>query len=310
VSRATCFRLPVNVYTDGMSNQNIDILLNRGNKPHRPTLESRVAYQFELDGNTVGFYSGSMKNRLTLDWLQSIVANRNSKVCRILDIGCAHGNMMLMMNALNDRDQSIEYYGMDLDPSTIAYGVAFAAEVDGYSNCRFSVGNLDDGLPFPPNYFDAVYIGDVLEHMEDPGATLDELQRVLTKSGVIIVSTPILDSLFKRLSVVANKLSGGKLFKEYYAGKSTDLDENGNPIMITTVGHDHISELPAKQLFSLFESKKLEVVKFRSMSVNSGSLWFDRHLFLTSFIFLIEAIHDKLQIRNWGHSVMVMLKPK
>jgi 2-polyprenyl-3-methyl-5-hydroxy-6-metoxy-1,4-benzoquinol methylase len=293
-----------------MNDEHIAMLLNRLDKPHRPTLENRVAHQFELDGNIVGFYSGSMKNRITLEWLQYVIDRRTTPTCRILDIGCAHGNMMLMLNAQNKCDQSIKFWGIDLDPSTIAYGKAFASEIAGYENCHFDVGDLSAGLPFENNYFDAVYIGDVLEHMEDPEATLDELRRVLTPNGVIIVSTPILDSIFKRMSIFANKLTAGRLFKQYYSGKSTELDNDGNPIMVTTVGHDHVSELPAKQLFRLFESKSLEVVKFKSMSVNSGSLWFDRHLFLMSFVFLIEAIHDRLQIRNWGHSVMVMLKSR
>lgn len=285
-------------------------LICRTSNPHQPTLESRVAFQFELDGNNVGFYSGSMKNRITLEWLRDIVVQSDSESRRVLDIGCAYGNMMLMLNAMLGKDQSIEFYGVDLHDEGVAYGAAFARTVAGYENCHYSVQDLSVGINFANGFFTAIYIGDVLEHMDDPGATLEELKRMLAPGGVIIVSTPILDSLFKRIARFANMFSGGKLFKEYYKGKNTDLDENGKPMMITHVGNDHVSELPAKELFTLFSSRNLEVIKFKSMSVNSGSLWFDRHLFLMSFVFLLEAIHERLQIRNWGHSVMVMLKPR
>ena len=293
-----------------MLSEDESFLLCRSGNPHRPTVESRVAFQFELDGNNVGFYSGSMKNRITLEWLKEIVLQSDSNSCRVLDIGCAYGNMMLMLNAMLGKDQKNEFYGVDLHDEGVAYGATFARTVPGYENCHYSVQDLSVGLNFDNGYFTAIYIGDVLEHMDDPGATLEELKRMLAPGGVIIVSTPILDSLFKRIAGFANMFSGGKLFKEYYKGKNTDLDENGNPVMITPVGNDHVSELPAKELFKLFASRNLEVIKFKSMSVNSGSLWFDRHLFLMSFVFFIEAIHDRLQIRNWGHSVMVMLKPR
>ena len=284
-------------------------LLCRNDNEHLPTLENRVAFQFELDGNNVGFYSGSMKNRITLEWLREIVLQSDSKPCRVLDIGCAYGNMVLMLNAMLGKDQSNEFYGVDLHHEGVAYGATFARTVPGYQNCHYSVQDLSVGLNFADGFFTAIYIGDVLEHMDDPGATLEELKRMLAPGGVIIVSTPILDSLFKQISGILNYFSAGKLFKEYYKGKDTDLDVHGKPVMITHVGNDHVSELPAKELFKLFASRNLDVVKLRSMSVNSGSKWFDRHLFLMSFVFFIEAIHDRLQIRNWGHSVMVMLKP-
>lgn len=293
-----------------MLNEDESFLLCRTGNPHRPTLESRVAFQFELDGNNVGFYSGSMKNRITLEWLKDVVKQSDTKPCRVLDIGCAYGNMMLMLNAMLGKDQTNEFYGVDLHEEGVAYGATFSRTVAGYENCHYSVQDLSTGLNFPAGFFTAIYIGDVLEHMDDPGATLEELKRMLAPGGVIIVSTPILDSLFKRIAGFMNKLSGGKLFKEYYKGKNTDLDESGNPVMITPVGNDHVSELPANELFKLFASRNLDVIKFKSMSVNSGSTWFDRHLFLMSFVFFIEAIHERLQIRNWGHSVMVMLKPR
>jgi SAM-dependent methyltransferase len=45
-------------------------------------------------------------------------------------------------------------------------------------------------LPFPDQSFDAVVLGEVLEHVEEDGRALGEAARVLKRGGVVIVSVP------------------------------------------------------------------------------------------------------------------------
>jgi SAM-dependent methyltransferase len=45
-------------------------------------------------------------------------------------------------------------------------------------------------LPFPDNSFDAVWCGELLDRVFDPGAALVELRRVLVASGRLIVTVP------------------------------------------------------------------------------------------------------------------------
>lgn len=52
------------------------------------------------------------------------------------------------------------------------------------------VGDITHPLPFDNNYFDAVYLGEVLEHVWDPKKLLEEVYRILKKDGVIIIDTP------------------------------------------------------------------------------------------------------------------------
>ena len=47
-----------------------------------------------------------------------------------------------------------------------------------------------DRLPFPDQHFDAVFAGEIIEHMPDVAKTLAEWQRVLKPRGVVIVTTP------------------------------------------------------------------------------------------------------------------------
>jgi predicted SAM-dependent methyltransferase len=59
---------------------------------------------------------------------------------------------------------------------------------------------------FAPNSFDAVTMWDVLEHVHDPAATLNEIHRILKPGGVLVVRVPNLDSW------------DAALFGDYWAG--------------------------------------------------------------------------------------------
>lgn len=284
-----------------------ELLLERGDNPCRPALENRVAFQWEHEGDTLGYRNGGRKNRLTLEWLAETVQGRTGD-CAILDVGCAYGNMVLMLNAILGRPQNVQLIGVDLHPEGMRYAATFARYVPGYTNCTFQVADLTQGLPFPDGQFDAVNLGDVLEHMEDPGAAVDELVRVIKPGGVLLISTPLRDSLFKRMAGFVNRLTKGSLNAAYYHGKDTKLDADGRPIMNNPVGHDHISEMTLKELRALLKSRGLVVERAEMMSVMSGSKWFDRHPFLLSGLMLLEAVHSKLQFSSWAHSAFLLVR--
>jgi SAM-dependent methyltransferase len=63
---------------------------------------------------------------------------------------------------------------------------------------------LPGPLPFPDGAFDVVVALEVIEHLIDPDAFLDEIVRVLAPGGAVILSTPRLDSFL----VVASLLMG------------------------------------------------------------------------------------------------------
>ncbi|MGP3947471.1 class I SAM-dependent methyltransferase [Streptomyces sp. 7N604] len=61
----------------------------------------------------------------------------------------------------------------------------------------------DGGLPFGTATADAVLFSEVIEHLVDPDAALDELRRVLRPGGHLMLSTPNLAAWYNRGLVLA-----------------------------------------------------------------------------------------------------------
>jgi SAM-dependent methyltransferase len=95
-----------------------------------------------------------------------------------LDLGCGtgYGTAELAYSAS-------EATGIDLAP------VAISACRAAYPSIPFLVGSCT-AVPFPANHFDLVVAFEVIEHLADYRALLDEVARVLTHQGLFIVSSP------------------------------------------------------------------------------------------------------------------------
>lgn len=99
---------------------------------------------------------------------------------RVLDAGCGtgYGTAELAGDAAG-------VTGVDIDPGAIA----FARQTYPLENVRWSVGSCAV-LPFAPGAFDVVVSFEVIEHLADQTVFLGECARVLTRLGLLIVSTP------------------------------------------------------------------------------------------------------------------------
>lgn len=287
---------------------NDNILLKRQNDPHRPVLENRVAYQWESHQDMLEYRNNIKRDNIILKWLAEAVRSSSQPVA-VLDVGCAYGNMLLLLNALLNKPSNVELIGVDIYEESLEFGRAFAERVPGYRNCKFQVADLSHSLPFDDATFGVISICDVLEHMENPRGALKEIIRVAKPDAVVIICTPLRNSAFKILARAANYLSGGRLFKLYYTGKGAELDKNGKPIMPTKAGsHGHISEMSWKELKELVIRSGLEIEQGQMMPIMIGSRLFDKHGFLLSALLFLEAMHDVLQRPSWAHSVCMKLK--
>lgn len=98
---------------------------------------------------------------------------------RLLDYGCGNGAFLKQAARAGYVAEGIE-----LDEATIAHAAAL-------SGCP--VHSLDGALAAGPR-FDAIHLGDVLEHLPRPGATLRILDRLLAPGGVYWIEGPLEDN--------------------------------------------------------------------------------------------------------------------
>ncbi len=107
-----------------------------------------------------------------------------SKKLRFLDTGCFEGQLLDQI-----RDATCwEHFG--LEPNSLAVEVA---KGKGHQVWLGHAENADTLIP-QENKFDIIYLGQSIEHVDDPASILVQLKPLLAIAGVIVVSTPNLDS--------------------------------------------------------------------------------------------------------------------
>lgn len=111
---------------------------------------------------------------------------------RILDLGCLDGaiGQLLMENG-----NSVS----GIDASKAAIPKAIERGIDA------RVGDLNKPIDFPDASFDVVVAGEIIEHVHNVDGFLDEIHRVLRPNGSLVLSTPNLASLPRRLLLLFNR---------------------------------------------------------------------------------------------------------
>jgi methionine biosynthesis protein MetW len=110
---------------------------------------------------------------------------------RILDMGCGDGNFSLLLKEAC----KAEVYGIEISEKGVE-----SARKNGIKAFRVDID--EETFPFEDNYFDAVFAGEVIEHLFDPDHFLDEVYRVLKSKGVFVLSTPNLASIHNRIALL------------------------------------------------------------------------------------------------------------
>ena len=95
---------------------------------------------------------------------------------RWLDIGCAYGYLVEQARILD-----IEAYGVDISSFALR-------QEDGVRD--YLIQGMADAAPFVEDAFDVISIFDIIEHVENPGAVLDQVEKVLKFEGFCFLSTP------------------------------------------------------------------------------------------------------------------------
>jgi 2-polyprenyl-3-methyl-5-hydroxy-6-metoxy-1,4-benzoquinol methylase len=112
-------------------------------------------------------------------FLLELVRGRVGAGARVLDIGCGEGRF-----ALELARAGVQVLGIDIAEEPLRRARARHPELDLRRVEVEGPWQLEDAS------FDAVWAGEVIEHVADTAAWLSEVRRVLRSGGSLIVSTP------------------------------------------------------------------------------------------------------------------------
>lgn len=136
-----------------------------------------------------GYYKGlapEPRFAKVLDLFQKIKGER------LLDIGCGDG---YFTNLLKEAMKAKEVFGIEIASDAVA-----SAKEKGIKVVQLDIDEAD--FPFEDNYFDAVYCGEVIEHLFDPDHLLKEIRRVLKPGGTCVITTPNLAGWPNRIALL------------------------------------------------------------------------------------------------------------
>jgi SAM-dependent methyltransferase len=105
---------------------------------------------------------------------------------RVLDVGCGEGAFTAALAGAGARPVGVEVAAEPVRRARARNPELEFVVLDGEPTDDRRPG----WLPFPHSSFDVVWAGELIEHLRDPAAVLDEVRRVLTAGGRLLVSTP------------------------------------------------------------------------------------------------------------------------
>lgn len=96
----------------------------------------------------------------------------------VLDVGCGIGAYVAKFH-----ESGAHAFGVDIDTEKLA-------DAQREKNLDLLAHSVSEGLPFPDNFFDAVLLHEVIEHVADDRQTIREAHRVVKHGGRVIVFAP------------------------------------------------------------------------------------------------------------------------
>ncbi len=128
----------------------------------------RSEYSYHDERTAIKFFAYVWDRRID-------IIRRYVKEGNLLDVGCSFGGF------LNAASRFFVPHGIEISP----FAGRFAKELMGEA---IHIGTLEDH-PFDHEYFSAITMIELLEHLPDPSAALRECHKLLQRGGLLVVQT-------------------------------------------------------------------------------------------------------------------------
>lgn len=191
-----------------------------------------------------------------VDVLCEIFPDRFPQRLRVLDVGCGNGSQL----ALPLAHEGIAIAGIDLDEKSITHANQLAS---GTRSAHFQKVSIEQLVE---SDFDAVILSEVLEHVSNPGDLLQASVDRLSKSGIVIVTTPNGYGEFEWDSWLFGLLRGRKLVDALAKKSATPLGATD------TDSCGHVQFFTQRRLLELFSAAGLEVWRVRPATLFAGPI--------------------------------------
>jgi len=235
-------------------------------------------------------YSFIFTRRKRNNLVYAIFSSEAKKGMRVLEIGCGSGANIFMLNELYPKAEEIEFYGVDISPMRIRFANSITRWKGRTGNCHFNLGTAEK-LGYSDGQFDMVICTEVLEHLLDSKIALKEMNRVLKKGGVAVISTPIRDSMPRK--IIRDRI------EDIIERRAT----KGNPNEMVDGSYGHISVLSTKELILMSKDACFRVEKKMKQSLVHGWHFLDRHQVIFAILLIMDAVLDRLPHSyrfSWG----------
>ncbi|PYS46577.1 MAG: methyltransferase type 11 [Acidobacteria bacterium] len=116
------------------------------------------------------------RRRIIASFVENICREIKDHSPRILDVGCGTGANLMMLSQFGDAE------GVDISEDALSF-----CRERGLKNVRHGAA---EKLPYEDETFDLVTALDVVEHLDDDVAGLNEMRRVLRPNGHLLLFVP------------------------------------------------------------------------------------------------------------------------
>lgn len=177
----------------------------------------------------------------------------------LLDVGCGTGVFLASVDeAFSLADRGWKLHGVDYSE--------FQLDAARRRPYEFAQCNVEDGLPFEDGVFDVVFCGELIEHLYDPDAFLDECHRVMAPEGHLVMTTPNLQAWYNRLLFLVG------VQPVFYEASTRSTHIGAGPLRHLKRGSapvGHIRLLNARALRDLVASRGFRVTELRGAVFNA-----------------------------------------